>query len=72
MAAPAGWPGPGAFHSALPIHAANAVFTLIALLATLAIRQRSRGTEDSHGGAGRLGEMLAGFTTCGVPACSSR
>jgi len=63
MAAPAlAGLGLALFHSALPIHAANAVFTLIALLAALAIRQRSRGTKTVPGGAGRLGEMLAGFT----------
>jgi MFS family permease len=63
MAAPAlAGLGLALFHSALPIHAANAVFTLIALLATLAIRQRSRGTKTQPGGAGRLREMLAGFT----------
>lgn len=50
-----------AFHSALPIHAANCALTLVALGATLAIRQRSRG-QPATVGAGRLAEVLAGFT----------
>jgi sugar phosphate permease len=70
MAAPLAGLGLALFHSALPIHAANAVFTLIALLATLAIRQRSRGTDRPAApgvwrDAGRLHPS-------GVPASSSR
>ena len=63
MAAPAlAGLGLALFHSALPIHAANTVFILVALAATLAIRQRSRGHAPAPGGRGRLREMLAGFT----------
>ena len=63
MAAPAlAGLGLALFHSALPIHAANTVFILVALAATLAIRQRSRGHAPAPGDRGRLREMLAGFT----------
>lgn len=63
MAAPAlAGLGLALFHSALPIHAANTVFILVALAATLAIRQRSRSHAPAPGGRGRLREMLAGFT----------
>ncbi|MBN9695885.1 MAG: MFS transporter [Zoogloea sp.] len=62
MAAPAlaGF-GLALFHSALPIHLFNACITLLALAATLAIRQRSRG--HAHPASqGRMAEILAGFT----------
>jgi len=63
MAAPAlAGVGLALFHSALPIHLANALFALTALVATLAIRQRSRGQAPAPGGTGRLSAMLAGFT----------
>lgn len=62
MAAPAlaGF-GLSLFHSALPIHAANALLSLSALGAALAIRQRSRG-RPAQGGNSRMAEVLAGFT----------
>ncbi|WP_374267293.1 MFS transporter [Zoogloea sp.] len=49
-----------AWHSALPIHAANCLLSLVAVVATLAIRQRSRG-QPAAAGSGRLAEVLAGF-----------
>jgi hypothetical protein len=62
MAAPAlaGF-GLAMFHSALPIHLFNTCLTLLALAATLAIHQRSRG--NTHPASkGRMAEILAGFT----------
>ena len=49
-------------HSALPIHLANAIFTLIALTATLALNQRSRGEATAAASGGRTAAIFAGLT----------
>lgn len=46
-------------HSAVPIHLCNALLAALALLATIAIRQRSHGQPAATGS--RVAEVLAGF-----------